>query len=153
MRSPFNDDTKQAIAAQLQPIVVELTDLALIGKQFHWTVTGRSFKPLHLQLDEFVDAYRTWTDEVAERLAAVGVAPDGRSQTIASRTPQDEVNADWIKDSDVVSELSGRIEAAIGRVRAAMDELDKVDLASQDVLIGIVKGLEEQLWMLSTQEV
>ncbi|HVM41413.1 MAG TPA: DNA starvation/stationary phase protection protein [Acidimicrobiia bacterium] len=152
MRSTFSEQTRQAISAQLQPLVVELADLSLTGKQLHWTVTGPNFRALHLQLDEFVDSYRTWTDQVAERLSAVGVPPDGRAGTVARETPHQPVPDGWLKDQDVVSMLSDRIEATIKRVREAMEEVEKVDLATQDVLIRIASGLEEQLWMLSVQE-
>ena len=34
----------------LQAMLVELIDLALLGKQLHWNVTGPLFRPLHEQL-------------------------------------------------------------------------------------------------------
>jgi starvation-inducible DNA-binding protein len=37
------------------------------------------------------------------------------------------------------------------RVRTRMDRLGDLDLASQDVLIEVVRALEEQLWMLRAQ--
>lgn len=37
------------------------------------------------------------------------------------------------------------------RVRARMDRLGELDAASQDVLIEVVRALEEQQWMLRAQ--
>ena len=31
----------------LQATLIELIDLSLIGKQLHWNIFGRPFKPLH----------------------------------------------------------------------------------------------------------
>jgi starvation-inducible DNA-binding protein len=36
-------------------------------------------------------------------------------------------------------------------VRTRMDRLGDIDLASQDVLIDVVRALEEQQWMLRVQ--
>ena len=60
-------------------MLVELIDLALVGKQLHWNVTGPLFRPLHEQLDELVDSWRELSDVVAERAVALGYSPDGQS--------------------------------------------------------------------------
>jgi hypothetical protein len=38
------------VLAELQSMLVELIDLALIGKQAHWNVEGPHFRSLHLEL-------------------------------------------------------------------------------------------------------
>ena len=61
------DAEDREVAAELQSMLVELIDLALIGKQVHWNVEGPHFRSLHLELDELVDAWRALGDDVAER--------------------------------------------------------------------------------------
>ena len=70
---------REEVGNQLQAMLVELIDLALIGKQLHWNVTGPLFRPLHEQLDELVDSWRELSDVVAERAVALGYVPDGQS--------------------------------------------------------------------------
>ena len=68
---------------ELQATLVELIDLSLLGKQFHWTLTGPQFMSLHLQLDELVDSWRELADAVAERGGCArlrGRRPGGRRQ-------------------------------------------------------------------------
>ena len=77
-----------ATTAALQDSLVELIDLSLQAKHYHWTVTGREFRAVHLQLDEITDEVRLWYDEVAERLATLDVAPDGRTATVAAQDGQ-----------------------------------------------------------------
>src|SRR5688500_11563210 len=60
----MNHLDSEAVTADLQPLLVELIDLSLTGKQAHWNVTGPQFLPTHRQLDELVDDVRTWTDDV-----------------------------------------------------------------------------------------
>src|SRR3954451_12410624 len=77
------DSDERAVPGQLQRMLVDLIDLALIGKQAHWKVEGRQFRSVHCELDELVDAWRTLGDEVAERAATIGAAPDGQAETVA----------------------------------------------------------------------
>ena len=67
------------VAAALQQALVDLTDLSLQGKQAHWNIEGPGFRSLHLHLDEIIDEVRLAADDVAERMAAIEVAPDGRA--------------------------------------------------------------------------
>jgi hypothetical protein len=71
------------VGRELQATLLELIDLSLIGKQLHWNIFGRPFKPLHEQLDELVDSWRELSDTVAERAVALGVAPDGQAGAIS----------------------------------------------------------------------
>lgn len=152
MRSTLNADLQQKVAQQLQPTLIDLIDLALTAKQLHWNVTGPRFRSVHAHFDELTGAYRTWSDEVAERLTAIGVAADGRSQRVAEDTDLGTVPEEWVRDDDAVTAMAERVERVATRVRERVEELDKVDLASQDVLLTVLEGLEEQLWMLSAQE-
>ena len=58
-----------------------------MAKQAHWNLVGRQFHDVHLHLDELVDTARKYSDQVAERAAAIGVSPDGRAATITARIP------------------------------------------------------------------
>ena len=75
---------RAAIGNELQVALTVLTDLSLLGKQAHWNVVGPLFRPLHLQLDEMIDAWRAAADAVAERAVALGHSPDGRAATVAA---------------------------------------------------------------------
>src|SRR6201982_3222208 len=74
---------RDEVGRELQATLVELVDLSLIGKQLHWNVFGRPFKPLHEHLDELVDSWRELSDTVAERAVALGIVPDGTAGTVA----------------------------------------------------------------------
>jgi starvation-inducible DNA-binding protein len=139
---------REAIGAELQDVLIELLDLALLGKQAHWNIVGPHFRPLHLQLDEYVEAWRLASDAVAERAVALGHNVDGQSRTVAARTQLAPLPEGPIHDGDVVREMSERLVDAIGYIRTRMDRLEDVDAVTADILHGIVAGLEENLWML-----
>jgi starvation-inducible DNA-binding protein len=142
---------RDEVGHELQATLIDLVDLSLVGKQLHWTVVGPNFRPLHLHLDQLVDSWRELSDTVAERAVAIGFMPDGQAQAIASGTELAPVERAALEDHAVVREATHRIADVSERVRARMDRLGELDAASQDVLIEVVRALEEQQWMLRAQ--
>ena len=82
--SAIGTHEREEVGGRLQAMLVDLVDLALIGKQLHWSVVGRDFRSLHLQLDELVESWRELGDAVAERAVAIGYFPDGQAHTVAA---------------------------------------------------------------------
>jgi starvation-inducible DNA-binding protein len=144
--SPTGDTGK--VAAPLQATLVELIDLSLQAKQAHWNIVGPGFGGIHLFLDKLTDQFRDWYDEVAERLAAIGVSPDGRTATVAASSSLEPLAAGQIRDQEVLALFDARLRLVADRIRARLEPVGEHDLVSQDLLIGIVQGLEKQDWML-----
>lgn len=144
------DDAPSKIVIGLQETLVELIDLSLQAKQAHWTIIGPSFLSVHELLDRFVNSHRDWLDAVAERMTAIGVAPDGRTATVAGRTPITPMPEGALEDHAVVRLLAERIELVAARIRTRMYGMSD-DLVTQGLLTEIVGGLEKQLWILGSQ--
>jgi starvation-inducible DNA-binding protein len=136
---------------ELQGVLVDLVDLSLLGKQLHWTVVGPHFHPLHLQLDELVDSWRELADTVAERSVALGVMPDGQSGAVSAASEIAPVERTALEDHVVVRELAHRLAEVSERARSRLERVGELDLASQDVLIEVLRELEKQQWMLRAQ--
>jgi starvation-inducible DNA-binding protein len=142
---------RQETGRELQATLVDLLDLALVGKQLHWSVVGPAFRTLHLQLDELVAAWHALADSVAERAVAIGTFPDGQAGTVAARAEGKPLEVGAIEDHEVVRELAHRIAEVSELARARMDRMGDLDAASQDVLVEVVRTLEEQQWMVRAQ--
>jgi starvation-inducible DNA-binding protein len=142
---------REGVGQQLQATLHELIDLSLIGKQLHWAIVGSLFRPLHLQLDELVESWHELSDTVAERAVALGFVPDGQASAVAAGSPLAPVARGALEDHVVVRELTHRVAEVSERVRERMNRLGDADLASQDVLIEVVRELEKQQWMLRAQ--
>lgn len=142
---------REEIGRELQATLVELIDLSLLGKQLHWSVVGPFFRPLHLHLDEMIDAWRILADAVAERAVAVGFFPDGQLDAISAGSEIDRVERGPIEDHVVVRELVVRLAEVAERTRGRMQRLGELDAASEDVLVEVMRALEEQLWMVRAQ--
>lgn len=148
---PLGAHLRAEAGRELQATLAELLDLQLVGKQLHWTVVGPLFRPLHLQLDELVDSWRELSDTVAERAVTVGHSPDGQADEVGRASEFGKLEVGPIEDRVVVRELTRRIAAVAERTRERMDRLGEIDAASQDVLVEVVRALEQQLWMIRVQ--
>jgi starvation-inducible DNA-binding protein len=138
------------VAAELQAALVELIDLALIGKQAHWNVVGPHFRSLHAELDELVDAWRAMGDEIAERSVALGAAPDGQAEIVVGSTEIEPLPAGHLRDRDVVEAISRRLEGVARRMHERIDRTAH-DPVTQDLVTGVAGALDKQLWMVQAQ--
>jgi starvation-inducible DNA-binding protein len=145
------DAEDREVAAELQSMLVELIDLALIGKQVHWNVEGPHFRSLHLELDELVDAWRALGDDVAERAGTLGAAPDGQAATVASFSQITPLPVGHLRDYDVVREVADRVTEVAARARARIEVVAGRDPVSEDLLIAVPRTLGKQLLILRVQ--
>jgi len=139
---------REEAGRELQATLVELVDLSLVGKQLHWSIFGRPFKPLHEHLDELVDSWRELSDTVAERAVALGYSPDGQAAAVSEGSEIAPVDRAALDTDTATRQLVERLADVAERIRGRMDRLGEIDLASQDVLVEVVRELEKQLWML-----
>jgi starvation-inducible DNA-binding protein len=147
----LGEHQREEVGNVLQAQLAELVDLSLLGKQLHWSVTGPHFRSLHLQLDELVDSWRELSDAVAERAIAIGTAVDGQARTVATESPLAGVEPGAIEDVVLVRELSARLAEAAERARERAERVSELDTASEDLLIEVIRALEQQLWMVRAQ--
>jgi len=141
-------DVAAGAAQFLSPIVVNLSALAIDGKQAHWHVRGANFQAVHELLDLVVDHAREWADTAAERVVALGLPIDARIQTVAGSTTTAKLAAGFQQSDAVIAEIIAQIDATLVHVKTAIEELAELDATSQDVAIEIARGLEKDRWFL-----
>jgi starvation-inducible DNA-binding protein len=149
--STLSDEARTTTATALQDTLVDLVDLSLVAKQAHWNLVGRQFHDVHLHLDELVDTARKYSDNVAERMAAIGVSPDGRAATVAKESAVPPFESGWVSDRDVIAKIFEAVDVVVRALRPRLDDTEKSDIVTQDLLIGIVGELEEARWMWQAQ--
>ncbi|WIX81223.1 DNA starvation/stationary phase protection protein [Amycolatopsis carbonis] len=152
IKSPLSDADKEITGNALQATLVDLVDLSLIAKQAHWNVVGKNFRSAHLQLDELVATARQYVDEVAERANAIGISPNGKAKTVVESSGIPEYPDNWQSVESTVAAIVDILAALIERLRKRIDETDKSDLVTQDLLIEITRALEEAHWMWQAQQ-
>ncbi|HEV7975786.1 DNA starvation/stationary phase protection protein [Amycolatopsis sp.] len=152
IKSPLSDSDREVTGNALQSTLVDLVDLSLIAKQAHWNVVGANFRSAHLQLDELVDTARQYVDAVAERANAIGISPNGKAKTVVASSGVPEYPDNWQSVESTVAAIVDILGAMIARLRKWIDETDKSDLVTQDLLIEITQELEKAHWMWQAQQ-
>jgi len=147
-QSSMDADTVAGVAQFLGPVVLDLTALAVDGKQAHWHVRGANFQAVHELLDSIVDHAHDYADTAAERVVALGLPLDVRVQTVGLKATNPPLAAGFQQSDDTIAQVIASIDATLVTVRNAVDELGLIDPVSQDVAIEIARGLDKDRWFL-----
>lgn len=137
----------EVVTTSLQSALVDLVDLSLQGKQAHWNIYGQHFRSVHLQLDEVIDEVRVASDDVAERLVAIGGTPDARADVVAESSQVEAIGGGRLAVDKVIRQFEERLQSAADRMKENILAIGDTDPLSQDMLIGIATGLEKHAWM------
>ncbi|MEV0592663.1 Dps family protein [Nonomuraea cavernae] len=148
---PLTGDAKNIVAEALQGALVDLIDLSLVAKQMHWNVIGPHFRQVHLQLDEVTSLARGHADTIAERAAAIGLNPDGRSTTLGKSTKLPQPERGWIEDGKVVASMSDILDGIGQRMRERVEATEEPDPVTQDLFIAVAQDIDKQRWMFQAQ--
>jgi starvation-inducible DNA-binding protein len=88
--------------------------------------------------------------DVAERAVTLGYPVDGRPAAVA--TSELPGTPDGFVDGDkALRATEQQLRSVVETARAGLDELGDQDLVTQDLVIGILHGLEKHLWMVQAQ--
>ncbi len=132
----------------LQERLACYNDLHLTLKHVHWNVVGPHFIGVHEMIDPQVELVREFADQVAERIAALGGSPKGTPGAIvAIRTWEDyPLGRDLVENH--LHELDKVYDGVVESNRKALDDLEELDLVTQDLLIDHTAALEKFQWFV-----
>ena len=136
------------IAAILQNRLNALTDLHLTLKHVHWNVVGPHFISVHEMLDPQVETARQYADEVAERIATLGVAPVGTPGAIVADRDWDDYSIGRGGAIEHLAALDLVYSGVIADYREAIEEVGELDAVTEDLLIGQSSQLEQYHWFV-----
>ena len=136
------------VAELLQKQLSTYNDLHLTLKHVHWNVVGPNFIGVHEMIDPQVELVRGYADEVAERIAALGVSPQGTPGAII----KDRTWDDYSVGRDLVLAHLAALDLVYTGVnedtRKAIHRLEDLDPVSQDMVIGHAGELEKFQWFV-----
>jgi starvation-inducible DNA-binding protein len=144
----MKQDDAVRVAELLQQRLVALTDLQLTLKHIHWNVVGPNFIGVHEMLDPQVDSVREMVDQTAERIATLGFEPVGTPGAIVKGRSWDDYSLKRAGTMEHMAALDIVYDGVIADHRAAIDELEELDLISQDQLIEQSEDLEQFQWFV-----
>lgn len=144
----LSDKQAAQLTELLQRQLSTYNDLHLTLKHIHWNVVGPNFIGVHEMIDPQVDAVRTFADDVAERIAALGASPEGTPGSIIRDRAWDDYSVGRDTVQAHLAALDLVYKGVIEDIRKAIDETEELDLVTQDLLIDQAGELEKFQWFV-----
>ena len=128
--------------------IANLTVLYTKLHNYHWFVTGTHFFALHTKLEELYNEATMNLDELAERLLALGEKPVATIKEYLELTTIEEATGNETTE-DMVQSVINDFEKISRELVEAIDLAEKdEDQVTADLLIGMKKSLNKNVWML-----
>jgi starvation-inducible DNA-binding protein len=141
-------EAAERVIARLQSRLHAMNDLHLTLKHVHWNVVGPHFIAMHEMIDPQVEAVRGFADDLAERIATLGGSPSGTPGSIVKERDWDDYSIGRAGTQEHLGALDLVYRGVIGTNRTVIDELDDLDLVTQDMVIGQTEQLELFHWFI-----
>lgn len=120
-------------------------------KQAHWNVRGERFLSLHELFDTLGKKVLAHSDELAERLGALGGYAEGTARLAAKNSQLPEYDLEAVEGDDHLSALLSAYAIYSAGFRDAIArcaELD--DPATEDLFTQLLREVEKDLWFLES---
>lgn len=144
----LTDKQGTKVADLLQKQLSTYNDLHLTLKHVHWNVVGPNFIGVHEMIDPQVELVRGYADEVAERIATLGGSPQGTPGAILKDRTWDDYSVGRDTVQAHLAALDLVYNGVIEDTRRGIDETEKLDPVTQDILIDHSAELEKFQWFV-----
>jgi starvation-inducible DNA-binding protein len=142
-------EVRSAMVILLNEQLAANFDLQSQVKQAHWNVKGIHFYPMHLLFDELAAHLAELTDEIAERVTAIGGYATGTARMAAENSTVPEIPTDINSGVDYVQALVDRYSIHGSNLRAGIDAADAAgDADTADLLTEASRIVDKDLWFL-----
>ena len=139
----------QAVTEAINPLVADAFALYVKTKNFHWHLSGRRFRDLHLLFDEQAEGLFESVDVLAERVRKIG------GQTIRSISQISELqtirddNDDFVAPHEMVRRLCDDNRHLTEVQRKAHERCTQTgDVATTSILEDLIDETERRTWFL-----
>lgn len=136
------------VASILQDRLHALNDLQLTLKHAHWNVVGRDFIGVHEMLDPQIDLVRDMIDETAERIATLGISPNGLPGALVKERTWNDYSIGRASTTEHLAALDLVYDGIISSHREAIAATGELDPITEDMLIGHSAKLELFQWFM-----
>lgn len=144
-------NAKQVSIDVLNATLADGIDLYNATRQAHWNVKGPKFHSLHELFQQFYEELQTGTDDVAERILALGGTAMGTSQVVAGSTRLPAYSTDLKAGEDHLKALIERYGQVANAMREGIEQTDEAgDAVTSDLLTEQVAMMDKRLWMLES---
>lgn len=146
----LSDKNRTGVIKILQAHLADNLLLEIKTRNAHWNVTGPHFNHLHLFFESQYEALAEGTDEIAERIRALGGKAIGTMTEALKLSRLKETPGQHPDSRGWLQALLSDHEAVIRQLRTDADIVDDdyKDTATNDFLVGLIEEHEKTAWML-----
>ncbi|SFJ48867.1 DNA starvation/stationary phase protection protein Dps [Planctomicrobium piriforme] len=142
-------DHREQLCMLLNARLADIIDLTLQAKQAHWNVKGPHFISLHKLFDEVYEQFAGLTDDVAERLVALGGNAEGLLQIVSKRTTLPAYPLKIHDGKAHVDALSSALAVFGKTIRQDINRADELgDADTADLFTQISRTSDKYLWFV-----
>lgn len=147
--SGLSEEAVRDISAGATTLLADVFALYLKTKNFHWHMSGASFRDYHLLLDEHGDQLFAITDPLAERARKLGGTTLRSIGDIARRQRITDNDSDFVHPHGMLAELREDNTSLVASMRALHETCDEYgDVATASLLENWIDEGERRTWFL-----
>ena len=148
-RIDINEVTRSKVISELQARPVDAVNLFTQIRQVHWNVKGSRFMALYELFESVAELLQDHSDQMAERIAALGGRADGTALIAASHSAIKEYPFDIETGRDHVIAGADRLAAFACSIRASINQTEVEDDAGPaDLFTEISREIDKQIWFV-----
>ncbi len=137
------------MAKQLALVLSDTYVLAVKTHGYHWNVMGPSFQALHALFEAQYNELIAAADEIAERIRALGMMPDGSMDAFLQNTAIKEAGTKPLSAKEMLKNLMESHKILRDRLVDTENLADEIDdVVTQDLAVGRMAAHEKTVWML-----
>jgi starvation-inducible DNA-binding protein len=149
-RTDLTRDAVVEISGALRLLLADAFTLFVKTKNFHWHITGRSFRDFHLLLDEHADQILAMTDALAERSRKLGGSSLRSISDIARHQRLKDNNEEELPPARMLLELQSDGVQLTKYLRSTHEVCDRHgDVATASLIENWIDEAERRTWFLS----
>jgi starvation-inducible DNA-binding protein len=142
-------NNRDAVAKILNILLSDEYILLIKTKNYHWNVTGMNFNDLHLFFDKQYAELTNITDEIAERIRALGTHSFGTIKEFIEYARLKEEPGKVPSDKEMIRNLLHDHEEIIKLIRKDIDKtIEFQDIGTNNFLSDLIEKHEKMAWML-----
>jgi len=148
-RIDVDSDARKELVGLLNQQMADNADLHSQAKQAHWNVKGADFMQLHLLFDQVAGMVEPFTDELAERVTALGGYATGTVRMAAQATTLPEFPTDARDGRANLEALAGAFSAYAASTRQAIERAAQLgEPTTEDLFTEISRDVDKALYFI-----
>lgn len=148
-RNDLPENVRRQVTDHLSLALADAIHLHLQAKEAHWNVKGPNFFALHELFDKVAAMAREFSDELAERITALGGIAEGGPAVLVKRSTLPPNSASAARGREHVTAIANSLAQFATKSREGIGKTAEWgDAGTSDLYTEIVREVDKHLWLV-----